>query len=87
MEKLTTLVGRVSLGIGLLLIFSTVVLLRLGLCPGCNPVTTGLMTVGFLYAAYKTLYKKQPLSRSEWVALGILIALFVLPVVLLLMVF
>lgn len=71
------IIGYLSLVLGLLIIISEAMIF-LSLIPAVgNPVTTNLMVIGFLYASYKTLYKKEELTKSEWFAMGFLLFLFI----------
>lgn len=41
-----------------------------------SPVFLVLMIIGFLYAGYKYLYKKEDLTKTEWIIIAVLIVLF-----------
>ena len=75
----TRIVGYLSLAFGLLILFSEILMFLLFVRSSGNPITTNLMVVAFLYAAYKTLHKKEELSRSEWIAMAFLFIIFLLP--------
>lgn len=72
-------VGYISLVFGVLILLLEILIFSSIIPPFGNPVTTNLMVIGFLYAAYKTLYKKEELSESEWIVMGFLFIIFLLP--------
>ena len=78
MEK-DKIVGYSSLLFATLILISFVLMVLEIIPPAGNPVTALLMFFGFIYTFYRTVIKKQRLSKSEWIAIAILIAIFLLP--------
>ena len=71
------IIGIVSL-ILLALTILSLALMIFGITPLYgNPIITLVMLIAFSYTPYKTLYKKQPLTKVELVAFAIIFLLLV----------
>lgn len=79
MFRKNEIVGYISLLLGSLILISILLIFLNVIPPAGSPITSFAMIIGFYYAFYKTIIKKEKLSKSEWIALIILLFIFFLP--------
>lgn len=71
------IIGIISLIFGGLFLISEILMFSGIITPSGNPITSTLLIIGFFYTAYKTLIKKEELTKTEWIAFAVLLGLVI----------